>query len=237
MNRLTDVLDASRPAMAAVFTEPVGDEALGAINLAADVAEIRIDRFLQLVPDTMTSNVRRLATLPLILTIRMAEEGGAWGGPEEDRLDLFKELIPLVDGVDIELASDIFDDVQDAAQEHNKAVIASSHHFTATPAEEALQELLQEGRYQREANYVKIAASAKTKEEYQRLAAFTLNNKDSGVIVVAMDEYGPLSRIAFPSLGSCLTYASANGAPAAPGQLGYQETYSLLSGLYPVHPG
>lgn len=232
MDRLVDVLNRPEPTMAATFTEPMDDNVIRKIAAVADVAEFRADKYSSTAPDYLSEQARKLAALPLLLTIRIEAEGGGWAGTEEDRLSLFSILLPQSDGVDIEVEADIFPDVIEAAHKQDKVVVASSHDFNATPTEERLEDMLAQA-IEASADYIKFAASAKTIEDYQRLAEFTLRYQDEGLIVVAMDDYGPLSRITLPGLGSRLTYAFTGTEPVALGQLGYEETHELLKKFYP----
>jgi 3-dehydroquinate dehydratase-1 len=59
----------------------------------------------------------------------------------------------------------------------------------------------------------------------------TLANRAAGVVTLAMGAYGPLSRVALPAAGSCLTYAAA-ARPTAPGQIALAELAPMLDRLY-----
>jgi 3-dehydroquinate dehydratase-1 len=174
-----------------------------------------------------------LLPLPTLLTIRTADEDGGWNDTEPKRLELFTKLMPHYDGADVEIASPIFSEVIAVAHDLGKVVIASSHDFLGTPSLQALEDLHSQAQ-EEGADYTKIAATANTGEEYRRLKTFTRNNQN--VIVVAMDRYGPLSRIALPGLGSHLTYASSSSSTAvAPGQMNYEDTDRLLRKVYPSY--
>jgi len=232
MNRLADVLDRPEPTMAVVFGEAYTDEAISDIAVVADVAEFRADLYPSHEPNYLIEQVRRLGALPLLLTVRLEAEGGEWVDSEGERLQLISEVIPYVDGVDIELAADNLPEVADIAHRKDKVLIVSSHDFNATPSLETLEYRLADALIAG-ADYVKFAATANSEEEYRRLAGFTLNHQDGGLIVVAMGKYGPLSRITFPAMGSHLNYAFAGENAVAPGQLGYLELDKLWKQLYP----
>src|SRR5476651_2322283 len=103
MNRLAEALERPEPTMAVVITEPLNDKTLVNIVALADVAEFRADKFANQDPLFLAQQVGRLAALPTLLTIRLPAERGNWTGNEEERLSLFGDLLPLVDGVDIEV--------------------------------------------------------------------------------------------------------------------------------------
>lgn len=235
MNRLTEALERAEPTMAVVITEPLSDEILDDIVGVADVAEFRADKFPNQDPVFLTQQIGRLAALPTLLTIRIQPEGGSWAGTEEERLRLFSDLLPFADGVDVELENTYTTPIlTDRVHSRDKVVIASSHNFEHTPTTESLESTRAKAA-KVGADYTKVAASAKTREEYERLLDFTVNHKNDRVIVVAMDDYGPLSRIALPGMGSHLTYASVGGETVAPGQMNYIETAGLLKKLYPEY--
>lgn len=231
MNRLEEKIGGSEPAMAVVFGEPLHDEAISDIAVVAHVAEFRADLYPSHEPNYLIEQVGRLA-LPSLLTIRLEAEGGEWVDSEGERLQLFSEVSPYVDGVDIEFISDILSEVVDIAHRKDKVLIVSSHDFKETPSLEMLEYRLADA-LAAGADYVKFATTANSEEEYRRLARFTLEHQESGLIVVAMGKYGPLSRITFPALGSHLTYAFAGEKAVAPGQLSYLELHKLWKQLYP----
>lgn len=236
MNRLAEALEQPEATLAVVVTEPLSDEVIRNIVNVADVVEFRADKFPNQDFRHLVQQAGRLATLPLLLTIRHQSEDGNWAGDEEDRLNLFTDLLPFVDGIDIELHACVIPTLVERAHASDKIVIASSHNFEHTPSNEALEKTLVEALTVG-ADYTKIAASARTIDDYQLLANFTMRHIEDKVIVVAMDDYGPLSRIVLPSIGSHLTYASAGNVAVAPGQMGYIETAVLLNRLYPSHTG
>ena len=231
MNRLQEVLERPEPTIAVPITQSIGKTTLQSIASIADVAEFRADLFPYSDLPYLEDQIRSIGVMPTLLTIRYQGEGGQWSGSEEDRLAVYQHLMPLVDGVDIELAADILPDVVDAANDNQKIVVVSSHNFNETPSAAELEHLQQKSRGL--GDYTKIAAMADTLDEYQRLADFTLNTTTSKLITVAMGDFGPSSRIFFPGLGSHLTYAYAGDQAVAPGQLNYLETHELLKKFYP----
>lgn len=234
MNRLTQALEGPPPLLAAVVTEPLGPAVLGEVTRLADVAELRADKFADSQPAVLQQQLQRLAAMPLLLTIRLQAEGGAWRGDETTRLELFETLLPYADGVDVELAAPILPEVTDLAHQVGKLVVGSYHDFSSTPPLEQLEERLAYSQ-QVGVDYTKIATSLATPEAYRQLAAFTLTHQADRLITVGMQAYGPLSRLALPGLGSRLTYAYTGRQAAAPGQLSYRDTHEYLKQLYPSY--
>ena len=109
----------------------------------ADVAELRIDRFARHEPAHVAQlcrAARRLA-LPLIATVRAAEEGGDATLDDAQRTALFDAVWDLVDAVDIEGRARICRSVVDAAHRRGKLAIVSYHDFATTPSDSALAAL------------------------------------------------------------------------------------------------
>jgi 3-dehydroquinate dehydratase-1 len=237
---LRDRLTAGRPLVAVPLTDAVPDVEVAALAAGGlDVAELRIDLFSAIGPDAVLAQVRRLAAVSgasTLATIRGSLEGGSWSGSEAERAALYQQVIPLVDGIDIELSStEILGVVIAAARAAGIAVIVSTHDFERTPGLEDLRSIAASARAAG-ADVVKVATMADTADDLRTLAAFVLAEVadarpgDAAIAVVGMGNLGPASRITLPLLGSCLTFAS-HGAAVAPGQLTFARTRALLDQL------
>lgn len=232
---LREVLEHEPPLIAVAFGDstPPGD--IGRLRDAGlDVAELRIDRYRSFDVQHVLDQVETFSTLPTIATIRTPGEGGRWQGAEAARLRLFEAVLPHVHAVDVELASsEILSDVVGAAQTERKVMIVSIHDFERTPTVSELADLASEAK-EAGADYVKFAVTARSSDDLRTLARFTLANAGLGLIVMAMGEYGPASRVLLPALGSRLTFASQSGlTDVADGQLPFAETLDLMRTLYP----
>ena len=100
---------------------------------------------------------------PVIITIRLAEEGGQWRQADETRIPLFETALRQLAVVDIELRSPILKQVSALASRHQRALIVSHHDFQKTPPAKELKKIMA-----RAANFgtvVKIATLAKTEED------------------------------------------------------------------------
>lgn len=160
-------------------------------------------------------------------------EGGDWDGPETDRLELFRAVLPHVNGIDIELSShEIVDQVIASAHDAGKTAIVSNHNFNETPSNAELERMVAEAKG-RGADLVKLSAMATAPEDLVTLAKFTIDNAQYGVIVIAMGPLGSMSRVFFPALGSRLTYASNGPRHTVSGQLNFVETFEMLRKFYP----
>jgi 3-dehydroquinate dehydratase-1 len=234
INRLEETLNRPAPNMATVIAKELSDERIAEITAISDVVEFRADKYPIQGEDYLIAQVQRFAKVPMFATIRIQAEGGEWVGSEDDRFILFRSLLPHVDGVDVELESEIMPRVIETAHENGKVVVVSSHDFSSTPS---VGNLL--NNYWRAndagADYVKIAATAKTQEQFDRLAGFVISHREENIIVVDMGKMcGRLSRIVFPAMGSHLTYASSGGDAVAPGQMDFKQMKEQLDLYYPT---
>src|SRR5512136_1840794 len=81
----------------AALTDP--NHAVMAQEQGADLIELRLDLF----EGDLVAQVRRCreqVTLPLIATLRSAQEGGRYLGNAEEWMDRLSPLVPLVDSID-----------------------------------------------------------------------------------------------------------------------------------------
>ncbi len=198
-----------------------------ALKAGANMLEFRLDSFSKKDITLLAGPLKRLKKrgVPLLLTVRSTKEGGKGKLTDAERLALFIELIPLFDGVDIELSSKkIIKEVIAKAREARKLVVVSFHNFKATPKREKLLSIIKEARAAG-ADIVKLATHVKGKAELRRLAGLLTDN--TGLIVIAMGRGGSASRVFFPMLGSLITYSGITGANA-PGQLSVSRLKSAF---------
>lgn len=231
--RLLELMADAVPAIAVSFADgSTAADIEHAIHDGLDVAELRIDRYQSFEPAHVVAEVKRFAALPTIGTIRTRAEGGEWDGSDADRLDLFRRVLPEVDGVDVELSSAaIRTQVVEEAHRQGKVAIVSNHNFDHTPSTPELESMTADAKALG-ADFVKLSAMAHSQEDVQRLADFTLGNAHQGLIVIAMGGHGSVSRVFFPALGSRLTYAYASKWPVS-GQLNFKDTFEMLRRFYP----
>ena len=202
-------------------------------SLFIDILEIRVDQFKNTDP-TYVKNIikkRKKIGVPLILTVRSKKEGGQKDVSNELRLNIFKESIPLVDAVDIELKSPVLSEVVRNARKNKKIVIVSWHNFKMTPNDKILKDILNKAK-RSGAHLVKVAAKANKVEDLNRLMRFTIENKSKNIITISLGEIGSISRLVFPGLGSLITYAYIN-KPSGLGQRPLDELRDHLRAYYP----
>lgn len=233
MNTMRALLELDPPLIAVSFADDDSERAAAeARSAGVDVAELRIDRFSRTDVAHVLEQVRAFEGMPVLATVRSAAEGGGWSGGEAARLDLFREVAPLVEAVDVELSSrEVVADVVAAAHAHDALAIVSYHNFDHTPGIGELDAIVRDAKAVG-ADIVKISTMATTGADLKVLASLLVNSGDTDMIVIAMGEIGTASRIFFPALGSRVTYTFIGHQPTS-GQLDFAETSGLLRKFYP----
>ena len=194
-----------------------------------DIVEIRLDLIGPGTPHWVEhAQAIEARGLPVIVTIRLAEEGGQWKQADEARIPLFETALRHLTAVDIELRSPILEQVSALARRHQRALIISYHDFQKTPPSDELKNVMANA-----ANFgtvVKIATFTKTEEDLASLRTLFHENCSAALCVLGMGPLGPQTRVEFPKLGSCLTYGYLD-APAAPGQVPARDLMQQLKAL------
>ena len=186
---------------------------------------------------------------PVLLTCRTAAEGGraqlddtAYGSLLRSVLDGLTDWAPerRPAAIDVEVQRGCLPQVCTQAHALSIDVVASFHDFEATPADEALEEVL--ARMAREgADLAKIAVWPTSADDVARLlgvcaraTAGAGERSGLGVPVAAMSmgALGAVSRVA-PAFGSALTFAvvpdeQGETQASAPGQLPIQDVRRCL---------
>ena len=186
---------------------------------------------------------------PVLLTCRTAAEGGraqlddtAYGSLLRSVLDGLADWTPerRPAAIDVEVQRGCLPQVCAQAHALSIDVVASFHDFEATPADEALEEVL--ARMAREgADLAKIAVWPTSADDVARLlgvcaraTAGAGERSGLGVPVAAMSmgALGAVSRVA-PAFGSALTFAvvpdeQGQARASAPGQLPIQDVRRCL---------
>ena len=189
------------------------------------------------------------AGAPVLLTCRTAAEGGraqlddtAYGSLLRSVLDGLTDWAPerRPAAIDIEVQRGCLPQVCAQAHALSIDVVASFHDFEATPADEALEEVL--ARMAREgADLAKIAVWPTSADDLARLlgvcaraTAGAGERSGLGVPVAAMSmgALGAVSRVA-PAFGSALTFAvvpdeQGQARASAPGQMPIQDVRRCL---------
>jgi 3-dehydroquinate dehydratase-1 len=215
-------LDLNKSIVASIGKTPV-DSAIKAKQLGADILEIRID-LLDVDAHKTLPELKNLG-LPVIITNRMMQEGGAWEGNEAGRIQKLLSLLPLADAVDIELCAEDRNAVVEKAKSMGKTVIISAHDFQRTPCYEVMLGVIREA-FEAGADIAKLAVMPHSFEDVLRLLEVSLRSKGA-VCTIAMGETGRHSRVIAPVYGSVMTYGYVD-TPTAPGQLRVDELKCML---------
>ncbi|SFV64991.1 3-dehydroquinate dehydratase I  len=216
----------NKPIIASSFVETEKNDLQKYFKNGVDIAEIRIDKFSSFEQEYVLNALDSFIDVPTIATIRSPkeDENSDWNKSESERLKLFEKVIEKVDAVDIEYRAGIVCEVISEVRKNHKTSIVSFHNFEETPSFVFLDEVVVKAK-SLGADIVKIATQVNNDNDLKTLTKLLLEHKN--LIVIGMGEKGVISRIAFPFLGSLLTFAYA-GKSTASGQLNYQETLKIF---------
>jgi 3-dehydroquinate dehydratase-1 len=191
-----------------------------------DIVEIRLD-LIEADTPRWVEHARAIEArgLPVIVTIRIAEEGGRWNQPDEARLSLFETALRELTAVDIELRSPILKEVYTLATQLRRTLIVSYHDFKKTPPIDELKKVVADAA--EFATVVKIVTFTKTDEDVSVLRTLLHEKRSAALCVMGMGPLGPQTRVKFPKFGSCLAYGYLD-APVAPNQVSARELLQLL---------
>lgn len=208
-------------------------QARAALLQGADILEIRLD--LLGIKDTksaleMIAEVKAAVNLSCIATNRLPIDGGKWEGPEEKRIQLLLDILPVVDAVDVELAAapDLREKLISTTHELGKTVIVSHHDFNGTPPMDKIKDML-EMAWQSGGDIAKFAVKANSSADTINLLRIT-HEATRPVCLIAMGDLGKHTRVIAPFYGSVLTYGSV-GEAVAPGQLSIAELKRMMKVL------
>jgi len=185
---------------------------------AADAVEVRADALLAdgaSVDEIETALSKKKQ--PVLLTLRIPAEGGQRPWKLAERRALYLRLLPLVEAIDIELATaDALRPVIDEAQRLKKTLILSAHAIAKPATEKQFSQWTAQFE-PRKATILKIAARIQSWHDLQHLAALLVNHREWPIAVMGLGPYAAQSRSVLTALGSRLVYGYLD-KPAAPGQ-------------------
>jgi 3-dehydroquinate dehydratase-1 len=197
-------------------------------KIGVDILEIRLDLLGGDIPSLclFVDKIKKFTGFPCIATVRQTEEN------KNNRLDIFKAVIPFADAVDIEIDASIARQVIAHAQA--KTIIVSEHDFEKTPEISHLESIVTKADALG-AHIVKIATMAHHRNDVVRLLEFTAAcaARTKNLVSIAMGEYGNVTRVLAPMFGSLLTYGFVKKA-VAPGQLSVHKLIEELRLYYPA---
>jgi 3-dehydroquinate dehydratase-1 len=163
--------------------------------------------------------------LPVIVTIRLAAEGGRWNRPDESRLPLFETALRNLSAADNELRSPLVERVSVLARRHQRALIVSHHDFEKTPSLDDLKQIMAQAA--KHGTVVKVVTLTKDNTDIATLRALLHEECSVPLCLIGTGSFGAQTRVEFPKIGSCLTYGYLD-APVAAGQVSARELMQLL---------
>jgi 3-dehydroquinate dehydratase-1 len=172
------------------------------------------------------------AGLPVLVTIRLAAEGGRWAAPDSERLPLYREAVDVASWVDVEAASPIATQVTALAHARGRTAVVSHHDFARTPP---LGELARLAAGCRAAGGDVVKVATFVVDEADRAALFALLAQAPGpTCVIGMGAESQELRVALPAAGSLLAYGFLE-RPTAPGQSSAAEMDQRLRAAVPAY--
>ena len=192
-----------------------------------DVVEFRADALAA--DPTAMAHAMAACPLPTLLTVRDPAEGGIHDLSTAQRRDLMEQLLPHAHLLDIEIKNlaDFSDIIAEAHLRHIP-LIASFHHFTATPDLPTLTSLSATAR-QAGAAVVKFATHLRHTADLATLAALQESTL-SPLATMGMGPLGRVSRLLLASLGSVMNYGYLD-QPTVPGQWPAARLRTLITEL------
>jgi 3-dehydroquinate dehydratase-1 len=219
-----------RPWLVGVVSRPEAVAAFAESDAAArvvDLLEVRIDLFDTPALEACAAACTRVEAsgTPVLVTIRLAAEGGRWTRPDVERLPLYRAAADFASWVDVEGASPIAPDVVAAAHARGRRAILSHHDFQRTPPLPELERAVA-GALAAGADIAKVATLVAS--DADRDALFELLARHLGrICVIGMGARSSELRTELPARGSRLAYAYVD-APTAPGQLSVADMDARL---------
>lgn len=212
------------------------------VALRPDIIEWRADYFDgRESTDSIFSAATRLravaGAMPLIFTLRSADEGGAQGSlqPTEAMAQLEQvarsQMFEFID-VELSLPSSGVKQIIDTAHASGAQVILSSHYFQSVPSEVEMMSVLSRAASMG-ADVAKLAVMPESASDVARIIAVTARAHREltlPLITMAMGPLGVVTRVFGSTFGSALTFA-VGAQHSAPGQLSIKTLREIFHAL------
>jgi 3-dehydroquinate dehydratase-1 len=193
--------------------------------LPGDIVEMRLDR-IRYGADWLDRCVAlQSGGKPVLLTIRLRAEGGAWEAGEEERLELYRQGLRELAAVDVELRSVICRQVAREAARLQKPSIISYHDFANTPPLRELCAIVKQAH--QIGSIAKVSTLIQRESDVEVLRSLLRRRWARPLCVIGMGRAWSKTRVLFATLGSCLTYGYLD-KPTAPGQISAAELVRRL---------
>jgi 3-dehydroquinate dehydratase-1 len=201
-------------------------------DIPSDIVEARLDRMPRPTDWLARCKAIQSRNKPVLLTLRLKAEGGAWEHDDRARLAIFQEAVRELAAVDVELQSSFCRAVAEEAARFGKASVISFHDFQKTPPLRDLRTLVQKAH--NIGSIAKISAMIHQESDAAILRSLLAEPWPKPLCVIGMGEAWARTRVEFPGLGSCLTYGYLDGS-AAPGQLQAADLVKRLKISVPAY--
>jgi 3-dehydroquinate dehydratase/shikimate dehydrogenase len=188
-----------------------------AAKRGARMIELRLD-FLAKAPDY--KRLLQDKPCPVVATFRRPQDGGRWGGSEEERLMQLRQAI--VAGIDwVDLESDIADKIRRFGEVRR---IVSYHNMREVPED---LEIIHERMCRQDADVVKITVRAQDPADNLRVLKL-MDKPATPTVAFCMGDMGIPSRILAARLGAPFAYAAFNRERnVAPGIPSFDEMVNV----------
>ncbi|HEV3031445.1 MAG TPA: type I 3-dehydroquinate dehydratase [Polyangia bacterium] len=227
----------SAPWLVGVVSRPASVEAFASSPPDArvvDLLEVRVDLFDA--PDVASwaaaaARVEATGT-PVLVTLRLAAEGGRWTRPDGERLALYREALGFASWVDVEASSPLARDVTTLARARGATSIVSHHDFARTPPLAELERLVEDCRAVG-ADLPKLATQVNGDAVREALLALAAAHAGRAC-VIGMGASSSELRTLLPARGSRFAYGYLDAA-TAPGQVSAVEMDARLRASVPAY--
>ncbi|HEX2957025.1 MAG TPA: type I 3-dehydroquinate dehydratase [Chitinispirillaceae bacterium] len=189
-----------------------------------DLLEIRVDLIDAPFDKIMNylCSIKDSTGLPMIGTIRENER------TVEKRVAMFKEIVYVVDAIDVELGSPVSDTILSNAKD--ATVIISEHDYQKTPTYTELRDMITRACMQG-ADIVKLSVMSNSRDDVHRLLKVT-QECSVPLVTIGMGPIGTVTRVIAPLYGSLFTFGFI-GDVVAPGQLPVGKLIEEIRLYYP----
>jgi 3-dehydroquinate dehydratase type I len=193
-----------------------------------NVVEVRLDQIGTDTPGWLGEcQAIEAAGVPVLLTLRLASEGGNWVKPDAERLPFLSSALNNLSCIDVEFASELCVPLCRQAAELGKCVVVSSHNFQETPDYAVLKRILD--KILAIPNAIpKITTMINTEVDVETLQKLLEITTVRPICILGMGSLGTKTRTLFPTLGACLAYGYLD-VPSAPGQLSSSQLMQALA--------
>ena len=169
----------AHPLVLGTVTTAAGLRYLSHGKLPADAVEVRVDALLAAqVPLEKIETALKKKKHPVLLTLRIPSEGGQRAWKVAERSEVYLRLLPLVEAIDVELASaKSMRPVIDEARRTKKTVVLSAHAIERPATTAQVARWVAQFDHQ-PSTILKIAARIKSWRDLQQLAALLVNHPE-----------------------------------------------------------